>query len=167
MSDEEIKNTTKSKLKSILRQKIHDRSLEYLLNMRGSKGKEMIYTKLQMSIYLSPSEYKVNISEKIEIFKIRNRMINIFDNFPSRDLPKYCQAGCQNIVEDMKHIYMCQKLNSAKKNVEYENIYTNNMTNILIIQKILNENLNTRQQIIEQKNIQIPSDPDRDPLSVV
>ena len=61
----------------------------------------------------------------------------------------------------MTHIYMCGKLNECRKTVNYDNIYTNNMTNILYIYKVMKENLNKRQQIIEEKktNIVIPSDP--------
>ena len=160
MSDMEIKHLKKSKLKYILRNKINEKALQYLLNKRGSKGSEIKYKNLQMSLYLSPNEYNLKHSEKEEIFAIRNKMINIFGNFQSQNFPKLCQVGCLNI-ENMTHIYMCGKLNECRKTVNYDNIYTNNMTNILYIYKVMKENLNKRQQIIEEKktNIVIPSDP--------
>ena len=83
MSDMEIKHLKKSKLKYILRNKINEKALQYLLNKRGSKGSEIKYKNLQMSLYLSPNEYNLKHSEKEEIFAIRNKMINIFGNFQS------------------------------------------------------------------------------------
>ena len=37
-------------------------------------------------------------------------MINIFENFPSKNLPKYCPQGC-NVIDQNEHLYQCEKLN--------------------------------------------------------
>ena len=54
-----------------------------------------------MAEYLLPNE-EFSISEKRDIFSIRNRMINIENNFRVNDIRKTCICGG---IEDMKHIY--------------------------------------------------------------
>ena len=47
-----------------LKSKIEIKALEYLQRKRGSKGKEIKYTKLEMSEYLLPFNAKLNIEKK-------------------------------------------------------------------------------------------------------
>ena len=92
---------TKNKFSSILRDKT--RSLKYLTEKKGSKGKEILYDKIEMSEYLLPLNNKLSIEGKKRLFSARNKMVNILSNFSSSKLGrKNCICGEQ---ESMQHIY--------------------------------------------------------------
>ena len=80
----EIKNMTKSKFTSILKERISENALAYLVGKQGEKGKEIKYMSLEMSEYLQPINQNLTIEEKCEMFSIRNRMIKIPYNFPGK-----------------------------------------------------------------------------------
>ena len=50
--DDELRQMKKTKEKSVLKQKILKKSLQYLLEMRKVKGKEINYKTIEMSPYL-------------------------------------------------------------------------------------------------------------------
>ena len=70
---------------------ILDKSFQYLLEMRKSKGSEIKYTKLEMAHYLLPNEHELTIIDIKLFFSIRNRMNNNSNNFPSKKLNLYCK----------------------------------------------------------------------------
>ena len=49
-TDDELRQMKKAKLKSVLKQKIHKKSLEYLLEMRKVKGKDINYYTIEILI---------------------------------------------------------------------------------------------------------------------
>ena len=71
---EEINEMSAYRFKKLLKSKIEIKALEYLQRKRGSKGKEIRYTKLEMSEYLLPFNSKLNIEKKRRLFEIKNRM---------------------------------------------------------------------------------------------
>ena len=52
-----------------------------LTGKRGSKGKEIEYSSLEMADYLSPYSQKLNIVEKQKVFPILNCMAEIPYNY--------------------------------------------------------------------------------------
>ena len=74
----------KKKLNTILNSNINRKALIYLLEMRKSKGKEIEYHTIEMAPYLKPNDHGLTISEKKELFSLRNRMINIPWNFKQK-----------------------------------------------------------------------------------
>ena len=63
----------------------------------------------------------MSIEQKQKLFSIRNRMVQIPDNFPKSEMKTKCFCG-EN--EDMKHIYTCDILNQGIGQTEkYENIF--------------------------------------------
>ena len=77
----EIRTMSKESFRKLLKSKISEISLKYLLNKRSSKGKEIQYARLEMADYLMPYNKKLSIEEKRQLFSIRNRMIDIGNNF--------------------------------------------------------------------------------------
>ena len=69
------------------------KALMYFLDKQGSKGKEIKYTSLKMAEYLSPNYDKISIAEQRYIFAIRNRMVQIEANFPSKFSKNLCFCG--------------------------------------------------------------------------
>ena len=72
----------------MIRKKCIELGFNYLMNKRGSKGKEIEYDKIGMAQYLQPNN-QLEVKEQRKIFEIRNRMTNIPNNFSrKRDLKK-------------------------------------------------------------------------------
>ena len=82
LSFEEIKQSTKKQFNSILKESILEKSFEYLMAKRGSKGQEINCSELKMAEYLHPGYENISINEQRSIFSIRNQMIEISVNFP-------------------------------------------------------------------------------------
>ena len=79
----------------------------------------MSYPALQMAEYLLPNHQKLSINYQRGIFSLRNRMINISENFPSKQKKEECPCGQ---TQTMKHLYCCKYLNDTEHKSKYENI---------------------------------------------
>ena len=101
---EEIEKTTKKQFKEIVKKSIKQKAFEYLENKRKSKGKEIRYTELKMAEYLQPGYVNITLTEQRGIFSLRNRMIEISENFSTKIKKEKCNCGEEL---SMKHIYMC------------------------------------------------------------
>ena len=143
MNFKEIKEMKESSYREMIRMKCNEQAFKYLTNKRGSKGKEIDYTGIQMSQYLQPND-KLDINEQKKIFEIRNRMNNIPANYPgTKENVTKCICGK---LENMEHIYYCKKLNITEIMIEYENIYKGNVENMKTISKRMEENMKKREE---------------------
>ena len=106
---------SKENFSKIIKSKISDQAFNYLLNKRGSKGQEIIYNRLEMAEYLMPSNNMINIEDKQNIFAIRNRMVDIGNNFGRNQKCVVCEES-----EKMSHIYECQYLNTKTKEISFD-----------------------------------------------
>ena len=68
---------TKSKFKDILKLSLEENALHYLKNKQKSKGKEIQCSCMKMAEYMTPSNEKLSITEKQNLFSVRNRMFKI------------------------------------------------------------------------------------------
>ena len=84
LSIEEIKVMKKKQFKTLLQKSIKNKAFQYLLQKRRSKGTEITYQSLKMAEYLAPNHENLSISDQRYIFKLRNRMIEIKNNFPNK-----------------------------------------------------------------------------------
>ena len=120
-SFEEIKTMSKYKFSNILKDRIQKNAFKYLKGKQRSKGSEILYTDIQMAEYLLPCNSKLTISQKQHMFAIRNRMLEISENFPGKDISEIC---CCGKLESMLHIYSCEKLNNgSEQHLEYNGIF--------------------------------------------
>ena len=99
-----------------------------------------MYSGLQMASYLQPFSSALTISEKQEIFSIRNGMVNIPSNFGTKN---ECECGK---IENSAHIYECQKWNREQPKIEFEEIYSENIGRIRIIHERFQKNMNEREK---------------------
>ena len=83
--------------------RIEKTALAYYKNRQGQKGGEIVYSAIELSEYLSPTT-DLNISEKRYLFEMKNRMIRITANFPSKQKLESCPCG---ETENMEHVYTC------------------------------------------------------------
>ena len=125
--------------RNLIRKKCIELGFNYLMNKRGSKGKEIEYDKIGMAQYLQPNN-QLEVKEQRKIFEIRNRMTNIPNNFSRKNDVK-CLCGQ---TEDMEHVYNCKILSSEEVNVKYEKIFEENVDNLKTILKRFEQNMNNR-----------------------
>ena len=140
-SVEEVKEMKRTRFKKILKMSIKEKALQYLLNKRGSKGKEMQYSSLKMAEYLLPQNENLSIIDQQYIFSIRNRMVQINHNFPVQENENLCICGD---IENMKHIYDCKHLNEEDIETNYEKIFEENIKNQKTVLERFRKNMQKR-----------------------
>ena len=92
----------------MLKQKTNELAFQYLIKKRGKKGCEIECFSLRMSDYLAPVT-GLTISEKQEVFAIKNRMMQISFNFPNNKKIETCLCGQEGNLE-----HICKLLNKEK-----------------------------------------------------
>ena len=107
-----------------------------------------------MAEYLSPNHEKLSISAQRYIFAIRNRMIDIENNFPNKMPKKPCFCGK---LEDQEHIYSCELLNEKKETIEYNRIFEDNVNAQKKVYEKFRTNFERRNE--KMRNDYFPSDP--------
>ena len=117
------------------------------MDKRGKKGEEINYSSLEMSEYILPINNHITTEEKCEIFAMKNRMIQIPNNFKNNDNQSKCPCGC---IEDMKHIYECEILNENEKpNIQYEKIFNGNIKQQIEVYRKFKQNMEKREKLME------------------
>ena len=97
---------------------------------------------------------ELNIEEKMRIFSIRNRMINIPSNFVSREKNNN-KCICEE-KENMEHIYECKYLNEKRAEIKFEEIFENDLKKQKKIMKRFENCLIMKNIIESQPNHVIP-----------
>jgi hypothetical protein len=69
MTFEEIEEMPITKYNEIVREKCKESAYSYLMKRRGSKGAEIVYTRIQMSEYLLPND-EFTIENQRNLFSI-------------------------------------------------------------------------------------------------
>ena len=87
-----------------------------MLQKRGLKGQGIKYSSLEMSEYLLPHNVIMDIDEKRRTFSIKNGMVPIPYNFGKSN--EKCICGM--VIENMPHIYSCEKLNERNQVLPFE-----------------------------------------------
>ena len=67
-----------------MKQKINEKALKYLIEKKGKKGTEINNLNIQMASYLLPNNEGVSVTDKRNIFAMRNRMTDIPQIFQQR-----------------------------------------------------------------------------------
>ena len=148
LSLEEITTISKQKFQRILKSAIRKNALDYLLGKQGTKGSEIKYSNIEMADYLMPNEEDLTIENKRKIFEIRNHMVDIPANFSSSKIFMKCPCGMK---ENMKHVYQCRILNDEEEVIPFENIYTDNVRDQVIVYNRFKNSLEKRSEIENQK----------------
>ena len=154
-SFEEIRFMSKNQLTKILKEKQGKNALKYLVDKQGTKGKDIQYSRIEMSEYLLPYTESLTIEQKRSMFEIRNKMTNIPNNFPKSKLKTKCSCG---EIENMEHIYQCEnyRLDQEKPKLEYKKIYSGHIKEQIEVFQEMKECMKMRENL---KNTESPSDP--------
>ena len=140
----EIQEMNKTKFNKLLKERIKENALSYLLKKQGTKGKDILYKNIEMADYLQPYS-KISIEEKQKIFEMRNKMTQIPNNYLNGEKKVKCVC---DMIEDMSHIYECRILNTGNETkIEYGEIYRENIVKQIEILRIFENNLEKRRKM--------------------
>ena len=142
--------------KNILNKRIKENALEYLIGKQRSKGKTMKYKSIQMAEYLLPTNMKMTVGQKQNMFSVKNRMLEIAENFPGKKLEDKCWCGQ---LENILHIYNCAILNENKPKVKYEELYNGSLQDQISIFERIESNMKKREQLKQTVKDETPCDP--------
>ena len=93
------------------------------------------------------------MEQKQKMFAVKNRMIETYENFPSKQLKTECICG---EIDSMSHIYYCETLNEGENPIlKFEKIYEGNIKDQIEVFKHFEANLNRKESI----NLKPPCDP--------
>ena len=99
----QIKEMTKAKFNSILKTKMKENALKYLNQKKGKKGNEISYESMEMAEYLLPYN-KLSISQKRRMYEIRNKMVDIPENFSSDIMETQCLCGERKVMSHIIYV---------------------------------------------------------------
>jgi hypothetical protein len=133
-----------------LKDRVKIAAFEYLNNKKGTKGGDIQYLKLQMAEFLLPTNVKLSIEAKFEIFGMRNKMSKIPANYSSREVKHLCFCGEE---EDMEHVYTCKQLNNEEPLIEYKYTYSENVKKIRYVHKWFVENMDKRDELLNESRL--------------
>ena len=137
----EIKEMSQYKFINLIRKQCEESAFRYLMKKRGKKGMQISYQEIKMSEYLLPNE-QLSIDDQRNIFSMRNKMSDIPSNFTSEE--KNTFKCCCGTKEEMEHIYYCKYLNKEKTEVNYDEIFGENLNNLKWISRRFEHNLSER-----------------------
>ena len=100
-----------------------------------------------MADYLMPTSSGLTVKEQRNIFSVRNRMIYLPENFPLKQKTTHC--ACRD-VGDMRHVYICTYWNIEKEEIEYDRIFTDNVSQIVKAYKRFQQNYHKRENYISE-----------------
>ena len=113
----EIQNMKIPVFKSLVVSKIKQALLSYLLKLRKTKGKHIIYKSLHVSDYIKPNQAICDTSDVKMLFALRNETYRLSDSYQSQ------KCICLKSDISVKHINECEVINLTKKNIDYSRIY--------------------------------------------
>ena len=145
---DEIKNMKQVSFEHLIKERIHEKTLERLENLKNShsKVKDIEYEIIKMQKYLQPNNIRISREETQLIFKLRCRVTNVKTNMRSMYLEVICDA-CGIQEESQKHIIQeCLKLNENNDSIKYEKIYNGSVSEKVKIAIKFEENFKKLQE---------------------
>ena len=124
MNFENIRNMNKLQFRSLIRQRIEEKTLQKLENVKKShsKVKNVEHGRLFMQKYLQPNSANISKEEAQIIFKLRCQVTEVKSNFRRKYENILCRA-CKIEEEDQKHLLQCKILNVEVEQLDYQKIY--------------------------------------------
>ena len=146
---DDIKSMTKNSFRKIVKEKVQQKALEYLLNKKEShisenaKGKLLKYEKLKIQEYLNSSNLNISVNEKKWLFKCRVEDIDLPSNSRWRNEDTFCK-NCLTIEMNQSNLLSCQYLLEKNKITEeiplYEDIFQEDISKQMTVCRILKKN---------------------------
>ena len=149
LSFEKIKEMKKITFRNLIKQKIEDKTLQKLQDLKKShsKVKHLEHNSMGMQKYLQPNSAKMSKEEAQLIFKLRCQVTNVKTNLKGKYDELECRA-CKIEQETQKHIVECIVLSKEKEKIEFEKIYHGTVEEKVIIARKFQKNY----KILEEEN---------------
>ena len=151
-----LKNVKKNKFKKILKEKILQKSFQYLKNISDNQSKLSYnsYKKLRIQDYLISTKFSNH--EKELLIKLRTRMVDVKDNFKQKYEDNMSCDLCGE-YENQQHLLECKTLIENCKSlyddstIRYEDLFST-VNKQLSAVKLFTEVLQTRQKLLDEQN---------------
>ena len=142
MKDSEIKDITKRKWKSLIKEKVKEKALQDLVreNSLKNKTKHNLYEKLEMSEYLNSNR---NTKLANIIFAIRSGTLDIKEWNSWNYSDNLCLL-CEVKEETMEHFMECNNYGVKNKSINWKDIYENDTNKQYEIAKEVQERMEKR-----------------------
>ena len=155
LNDETIKNMSKNMFKNIVKRKIEEYAVKYLRGIKNSQSKisNLEIRKLEPAEYLTSPD--LNKEEVKNLYKLRNRMLDLKENFKfSHQQNMWCRC-CFLFPETQPHLMQCPViLNKLKNKTDIQssdyNMVFSNLKNQVKMAKLFTIILKKRLDIIEE-----------------
>ena len=135
ISEHEMKQTTKSKLKKIVKEKVHNAAFQYLKSLQQSHSKmsNVKYEKFDISQYLCSPLF--NRDSRGLLLALRTRTVRgIKCDFPGLYKDKMCPLGCGDL-DTIQNILSCKILrqyhtseNIVSGDINFEDIFSHDVS---------------------------------------
>ena len=135
ISEHEMKQTTKSKLKKIVKEKVHNAAFQYLKSLQQSHSKmsNVKYEKFDISQYLCSPLF--NRDSRCLLLALRTRTVRgIKCDFPGLYKDKMCPLGCGDL-DTIQNILSCKILrqyhtseNIVSGEINFEDIFSHDVS---------------------------------------
>ena len=154
LDEEKIKTMSKERFKNIVKQKVEKMGIMYLEKLKNSHSK----TEFLSMKKFSPQEYlkskSLNISEVQNLFKLRNKMIDVKENFKSSSTNSMWCRVCYLFRETQHHLLDCSPIRTKLKDIiNFESLSYNMIFGSLKNQEKFAKNysiiLSARQDILD------------------
>ena len=152
LSDNSIQKMKKEAFKKLVKSKLNVKANEFLLNLKNSekRSKSKNLKSFKFQNYLNST--KLSIKEKKLLFSLRTRSINVKTNYKSKfKFNMECRlCKDKNSEESEKHLLNCTVIeqnidsNVDLQNVQYENIFSDNINEQILITKVFDKVFKTR-----------------------
>ena len=118
-----------------------------LLEKEGKKKmKDLEYKELKTQSYLTSL---ISTRKQKLIFKWRTRMTKVGSNLGQTNPCPTCEFYVS--LDSQIHLFNCEKLNTSNDNIQYEDIYSNDMTKVSAYADKIDKLLRKREIILKEK----------------
>ena len=128
---EDIKSMPKTTLKKLVKTKVNENALKYLISKKKSKTKEVLHENLIMQEYLEANDDVLSIAEKKFLFQCRSRMLELKCNMKNDNFKDLKCSACGREEESQMHLMQCEKLNhdntEEAHDIKYSDLFSDDI----------------------------------------
>ena len=139
----------------MVKEACHKFAFSYLLEQKNklSKGKQIVYYKLETQEYLKPGS-GLSQDDMKQIYLLRTQNILVKSNFPGMFKDVKCVSEFCSEEESARHIFYCKHLEdeNAKclmtRNIKFDDIFSNNIKSQLTVKNIFMKKFKKRNEML-------------------
>ena len=150
LTEQEIKDMGKEPFKNIVKKKLKDKAADFLFSYKAKHSKTKHLNTYKLQSYLSSDQLSTN--EKKLLFSLRTRSVDVKRNYKNKHKFNMLCSLCKDDSEEETelHLLKCPKiLDETKDDIDiteakYEDIFSNDLDDQVVITKIFKEVLKAK-----------------------